>query len=157
MAVYLKTSEEIGIMQEANQVVAAALQAIKKLAKPGVTTWELEQVAEKTALDHGAKPAFKGYKGSGPYPFPASLCASVNEEVVHGIPSKERKLKEGDILSVDFGVLYRGFFGDSAITVPIGRISPQTERLLVVTSEALELGIQQAVAGNRIWQPGSIC
>ena len=155
MAVYLKTSDEIGIMREANQVVAAALEAVRKLAKPGVSTWELDQVAEKTALDHGAKPAFKGYKGSGPYPFPASLCVSVNEEVVHGIPSKERKLKEGDILSVDFGVVYRGFFGDSAVTIPIGKVSPQTERLLVVTAEALELGILQVVEENRIADIGN--
>ncbi len=155
MAVYLKTSEEIGIMQEANQIVAEVLEAVRQLAKPGVSTWELDLAAEKMALDRGSKPAFKGYKGAGPYPFPASLCISLNEEVVHGIPSKERKLRDGDILSVDFGVVYKGFFGDSAITIPIGKVSPVAERLLVVTQEALELGIEQAVEGKRISDIGN--
>ncbi|HOX45153.1 MAG TPA: type I methionyl aminopeptidase [Myxococcota bacterium] len=155
MAVYLKSAAEIEVMRQANQIVARTLAEVRQAAKPGVTTLELDELAEEGIRKAGAKPAFKGYQGSGPYPFPATLCTSLNEEVVHGIPSNQRKLKAGDILSVDCGVLYDRFYGDSAVTIPIGTVSPVAERLMQVTQEALELAIQQARPGNRLSDIGA--
>ncbi len=143
--IIVKSAEQISIMQEANQIVAQTLSMLEKTIDVGVTTWDLDQLAERNCLHHKAKPAFKGYRG-----FPGSLCVSVNEEVVHGIPSRKKKLKNGDIVSIDFGVLYRGYYGDSAITVPVGTVGDRVARLLAVTKESLERGIAQAREGNRV-------
>lgn len=144
-AITLKTPDEIAVMQQANQIVAGVLNLLRSRIVEGVTTFALDKLAEEYCRDHGAVPAFKGYKD-----FPASLCASVNEEVVHGIPSKTKHLKNGDIISLDFGTLYKGFYGDSAITVPVGEIQPKVKLLLDVTRESLMKGIEQALVGNRI-------
>lgn len=141
----VKNPDEIALMQEANQIVAETLVKVRKAVGPGVTTWELDRIAEDHCTSKNAKPAFKGYRG-----FPASLCVSINEEVVHGIPSKKRKLKKGDIISIDFGVFHRGYFGDSAITLPVGRIDSKVDRLLKVTDESLQRAIAQVQIGNRI-------
>lgn len=132
-------------MREANQVVAETLCMLQDIVEPGVTTYDLDKQAEELCRKRGAVPAFKGYRG-----FPGSLCVSVNEEVVHGIPTRKRKLRKGDILSVDFGVKYKGYFGDSAITLPIGKIDADRQRLLDVTQESLERAIAQVIVGNRI-------
>jgi len=141
----LKTPDEIEIMRQADSIVAGVLNLLRSRIVEGVTTYALDKLAEEYCRDHGAVPAFKHYKG-----FPSSLCASVNEEVVHGIPSKKKHLKDGDIISLDFGTLYKGFYGDAAITVPVGNISPEVQLLLDVTRDALMKGIEQAVIGNRI-------
>lgn len=141
----VKSSDEIAIMREANQIVAETLTRIKKCVEPGITTWELDRIAEDMCIEKNVRPAFKGYRG-----FPASLCVSVNEQVVHGIPSRKCKLKKGDILSIDFGVEHRGYFGDSAITLAVGKIDSTANRLLEVTEKSLELAIKQVQVGNRI-------
>jgi len=141
----IKSRDEIMVMREANQIVAEVLTMLEKTAEPGITTLELDQLAEDMCRKRGAIPAFKGYRG-----FPGSLCVSLNEEVVHGIPSRKRKLRKGDILSVDFGTLFRGYYGDSAVTIPVGRIDSVKHKLLTVTRESLEKAIEQVVAGNRI-------
>jgi methionyl aminopeptidase len=132
-------------MYQANQIVSGVLEMLEKEIVSGISTYALDKKAEEFCRDHNAIPAFKGYKG-----YPASLCASVNEEVVHGIPSKKKILKEGDIISLDFGTLYKGFYGDAAITVAVGEILPQIRLLLDVTKIALQKGIEQVVIGNRI-------
>ncbi len=142
--IILKTPAEIAVMAEASRVVAEALAIVKKAVCPGITTDELDRIAEEAIRTRGAVPAFKGYRN-----YPKTLCASVNEQVVHGIPSK-RKLKEGDIIGLDLGAIVAGFYGDSAVTVAVGRIPEQTEKLVRVTEEALYLGIEQAVVGNRL-------
>ena len=144
-AIILKSPDEIKIMQEANQIVAETLDILREKIEPGKSTWQLNRLAEKYIEKRNAEPAFKGYRG-----FPGSVCISINEEVVHGIPSKKMILQEGDIISIDFGVKYKGFYGDAAITVPVGKISSENEKLLKVTKEALYKGIDQARAGNRI-------
>lgn len=143
--VLVKTPDEIKIMQEANQIVAEVLSMLFEVTEPGISTFELDKMAEELCLKRNSIPAFKGYHG-----FPNSLCVSINEEVVHGIPSRKRKLKKGDILSVDFGVCYKGFFGDSAVTIPVGKIKKPVHDLLRVTKESLELAIKQVVVGNRV-------
>ncbi len=150
MTVYLKSEAEIALMHKADQLVAKVLQAVAKAVRPGVTTLDLDRMAEEMTLQAGAKPAFKGYQGAGPYPFPGSLCTSVNSEVVHGIPSDERKLAEGDILSVDFGVLLDGFYGDSAVTIPVGAIDEKAQRLIDVTRDSLERAIRVVKPNNRL-------
>lgn len=142
--IILKSPSEIEKMRRSNQIVAEILEEIKKVVRPGITTRDLEELAGDLLAKKKAKPAFKGYNG-----FPAALCTSINEEIVHGIPS-DRVLKEGDILSLDFGVIYDDFYGDAAITLPIGKISPQAERLLRVAEEALYLAIDQARPENRL-------
>lgn len=132
-------------MRRANQFVAAVLAELEAMVAPGVTTADLDRAAEKLTREGGAEPAFKGYRG-----YPATLCASVNDEVVHGIPSPSRALKPGDIVSLDMGVKLDGFFGDSAVTVPVGPVPPETEALLAATREALGLGIAQAQVGSRL-------
>ena len=139
-----KTPAEIEKMRCCNQIVAEVLNEIKERAHPGVTTLELDQLSEKIALRHGAKPAFKGYHG-----FPNSLCASVNNVIVHGIPS-HTELCTGDILSVDFGVYSDGFYGDAAITIRIGEVTPEASRLVEVTRASLEKAIDQVQVGNRV-------
>jgi methionyl aminopeptidase len=142
--IILKTPAEIAVMAEASRVVAEALAIVRKAVCVGISTEELDRIAEEAIRGRGAIPAFKGYRN-----FPKTLCASVNEQVVHGIPSK-RKLKEGDIIGLDLGAIVGGFYGDSAVTVAVGRIPEATAKLVQVTEEALYLGIKQAVVGNRL-------
>jgi methionyl aminopeptidase len=141
---YLKTDEEVALLRESNILVSKTLAEIAKLIKPGVTTLYLDSVAETYIRDNGGSPAFKGYGG-----FPNTLCTSVNEEVVHGIPSGY-VLKEGDVISIDCGVILNGWYGDSAYTFPVGEIEDDLKRLLSFTKESLEDGVREAVAGNRI-------
>lgn len=143
--IYLKTAEEIELLRENNLLVSATLAEIGKHVRPGVSTLELDKIAEDFIRSHGAEPGFLGYGG-----FPNTLCMSINEEVVHGIPSAKRILKEGDVLSVDCGTLMKGFYGDSAYTFAVGEIDPAVKGLLRVTKEALYKGVAQAKAGNRI-------
>jgi methionyl aminopeptidase len=147
-----KSPAELEKMRKAGMLVYQILSKVRELVQEGVTTLDLEVVAEKMIRDAGAKPAFKGYyvpaAGS---KFPTVLCTSVNCEVVHGMPSAKRVLRAGDIVSVDTGVQLDGYFGDSAITVPVGEVSDEVKRLLRVTEESLELAIQQARAGNRLF------
>ena len=142
--IILKTPDEIALMAKASRVVAEALEVLKSAAKPGVTTDELDRLAEAEIRCRGAIPAFKGYRN-----YPKTLCASVNEQVVHGIPSK-RVLKDGDIIGLDLGAIVGGFYGDSAVTIAVGRIDEKAATLVRVTEESLSLGIQQAVVGNRL-------
>ncbi|MBW2109400.1 MAG: type I methionyl aminopeptidase [Deltaproteobacteria bacterium] len=142
--VILKSPREIDKIRRSNQMVAEILATLKKKVTPGTDTLTLDKMAESLALEKKAVPAFKGYRG-----FPYSLCASVNDQVVHGFPNR-RPLREGDILSLDFGIYYDGYYGDAAVTVSVGRISREAQRLLKVTEEALWLGIRQAVVGNRL-------
>ena len=146
--ILLKNADEIAIMRRANQIVGEILVELAGAVKPGVSTDELDEIAEALTHEKGAKPAFKGYRPRGVV-YPKSLCVSVNDEIVHGIPSG-RRLKSGDIVGLDFGVVYQGFFGDSARTVAVGGISSNANRLLSVTRDALYAGIQQARIGNRI-------
>ena len=142
--ILLKSEREIRCMREAGRIVALALDAVGKVVEPGITTQELDELARRTIVEHGAKPAFKGLYG-----FPANICVSVNCEVVHGIPGS-RKLAEGDIVSVDCGAEIDGFNGDSAITIPVGTVSPEIARLIEETRNALYKGIEQAIVGNRV-------
>lgn len=139
-----KTPREVEIMREAGRIVALTHQELKKHIKPGITTLELDQIAEDFIRSQGAIPSFKGYNG-----FPGSICASVNEELVHGIPGP-RVLKDGDIISIDIGAMYNGYHGDSAWTYPVGKISDTAQHLLTVTEQALYEGLAQAKPGNRL-------
>jgi len=141
---YLKTDEEVGLLKESNFLVSKTLAEIARHIKPGVTTLYLDNIAEAFIRDHNAVPAFKGYGG-----FPNTLCTSVNDEVVHGIPSGYA-LKDGDIISVDCGVILNGWYGDSAYTFAVGEISEEVRKLLEFTKASLEEGVKAAVAGNRI-------
>ncbi|MBK7133218.1 MAG: type I methionyl aminopeptidase [Bacteroidales bacterium] len=141
---YFKTDEEVGLLRESNLLVSRTLAEMASIIKPGITTLYLDKIAESFIRDNGATPAFKGYGG-----FPNTLCTSVNDEVVHGIPSSY-VLKEGDIISVDCGVILNGWYGDSAFTFPVGEISEEIRRLLDFTRASLEEGVKEAVAGNRI-------
>jgi methionyl aminopeptidase len=142
--IILKTPGEIAIIAKASRLVAETLQVLKREVRPGVTTEELDRMAESFIRSRGGLPAFKGYRN-----YPKTLCASVNEQVVHGIPSK-RILKEGDIIGLDLGAIVDGFYGDSAVTVTVGPVHPKVTELLRVTEEALYAGIAQAVVGNRL-------
>ncbi len=146
--IILKSPQEIAMMREAGRINALALEAVRQAIRPGVTTAELDAIAEEVIRSHGAKPAFKGYPG--PYPYPATITVSINEELVHGIPSPKRVIREGDIVSIDCGTVYRGFIADSAFTVGVGEISPLAQKLLKVTEEALYKGIEQLRPGRRI-------
>lgn len=145
--IYLKNEDELKKMRAAGLINAKALQAVRSLIRPGVTTAELDQAAEEVIRDHGATPTFKGYPG--PYPYPATITVCINEEMVHGIPSG-RKLQEGDIVSIDCGTTLDGFVGDSAFSLGVGEISNQARQLLKVTEEALYLGIEKMRPGNRV-------
>jgi methionyl aminopeptidase len=147
--IVLKSREEIERMRVASAIVAEVLATLRERAKPGVTTAELDEVAEELTRKRGAKPAFKGYVVQGRV-FPATVCISVNEEVVHGVPSKRRVLKEGDIVGLDFGVSVDGYFGDAAMTVPIGKVPQKAQRLMEVTRAALEAGIDAVRPGGYI-------
>jgi methionyl aminopeptidase len=140
----LKSKREIEIMCGACQLVATVLQELREHCKAGITTRELDRIAEEKTIKSGATPLFKGYRG-----YPKSLCTSINHQVVHGIPG-DYILKDGDIVSMDFGAMYKGYCGDAAITVPIGKITAKTAELLRVTEECLYLGIEQMIAGNHL-------
>ena len=144
----LKSPREIEILRRANVIVAEILRELKQKVAPGVTTLELDAVAEELTYKKKAQPAFKGYTMGGRV-YPRALCASVNEEIVHGIPS-DRALKEGDVVGLDFGVIYDGFYGDAAITVGVGKVSDEAQRLMQVTEEALFKGIEQLQEGKRL-------
>lgn len=141
---YLKSEEEVELLRASNMLVSMTLGMLAGEIRPGISTLELDRLAETFIRDHGAVPGFKGYNG-----FPATLCTSVNEAVVHGIPSSY-VLKEGDIISVDCGVIMNGYYGDTAFTFAVGEIDPAVRRLLDVTRESLEAGVEKAVAGNRV-------
>lgn len=141
----LKSRKEIEKIRRACLIVAEVLQRLKEEIKPGISTWDLDRISEELVSKKGAEPAFKGYRG-----YPCALCASVNEEIVHGIPSKKKILREGDIVSLDFGVVIDGFYGDAAITVPVGKVSECARRLCKVTEESLYKGIEQARIGKRL-------
>lgn len=145
--IVLKNKEEIEHIRAASQVVVEVLRTLKEQALPGVSTWDLDVMAEEMTHKKRAKPAFKGYRN-----YPSSICCAINNEVVHGIPSKNRVLFEGDILSIDFGVYRDGFYGDSAITIPIGNITPEAETLLDVTKNSLYKGIEKAIPSNRLYE-----
>jgi len=147
--VYLKTDEEIELMREANQLVGKTQGELARHIAPGVSTLQLDKIAEEFIRDHGATPAFLGYGG-----FPNSICASVNDVVVHGIPSAKQILKEGDVISVDIGTTLNGFTGDSAYTFCVGEVSPEVKELLKTTKESLFVGIKEAVEGARIGDIG---
>ncbi len=136
--------EEVRAIKRSNQIVATILNELEEMIKPGIRTKELDEWAETRAREMGAIPAFKGYRD-----YPASLCTSINEEIVHGIPSS-RSLREGDILSLDFGVLYEGYYGDAAATFPVGKITPQAKKLIQTAKEAFYKGLEQIKVGNRI-------
>jgi len=143
--IVIKSKKELELMREAGRLNALALATVREMIRPGITTAELDAAAEEVIRKHGAVPVFKGYPG--PYPYPATLCISINEELVHGIPGK-RKLKVGDIVSVDCGSQLDGFIGDSAFTIGVGEISPLAQRLLQVTEQSLYEGIKMMRAGN---------
>lgn len=145
----LKSSTEIEKLYKANQIVAEVLSRLAEEVKPGIDTLTLDRIAETMCRKQGAVPAFLNYPG--PVPYPASICASINEEVVHGIPSKKRILVEGDIISIDFGVKIDGYYGDSAITLAVGKVSGEAAKLMDVTRKALFAGIDQAREGNRLF------
>ena len=142
--IILKTPDEIVVMALASRVVAETLEVLKKAVRPGITTDELDRLAEEEIRSRGARPAFKGYRS-----YPKTLCASVNDQVVHGIPSK-RVLKDGDIIGLDLGAIVDGFYGDSAVTVAVGQANERNAHLVRVTEEAMYLGIKQAVVGHRL-------
>jgi len=145
----IKGPKELALMRKASRIVAEILEQLVKAAKPGVSTLELDRLAEELTLKKDARPAFKGYK-PGDVEYRHSLCVSINSEIVHGIPKAARRLKPGDIVGLDFGVVYQGFYGDAATTVAIGKVSACAERLMKVTREALYAGIAEARVGNRI-------
>jgi len=141
----LKSEAEVAVMREAGQIVGRVLRELGEAVQPGASTWDLDQLAERRLREAGGVPTFKGYRG-----FPASICASVNEQVVHGIPRKDIVLQDGDILSIDIGVTYRGYVGDTAATFPVGTVDDESRQLMDVTRQSLEEAIQAAVVGNRL-------
>ncbi len=140
-----KSPQEIARMREAGQVLVAAMRLCREMAEPGVSTLEIDQEVEALIREAGARPAFKGYRG-----FPATICASINDEVVHGIPAAHRRLKEGDIVGLDLGAIVEGYYADAAITLPVGEVTPDVQRLLDVTRESLERAIAESRPGNRL-------
>lgn len=150
MAVVLKSSKEIEKMRRAGKIVREVLELVRSQVRPGATTLDLEKAAEARLKELGVKAAFKGYHG-----YPCVLCTSVNSEVVHGIPSPKRVLKQGDIVSVDFGVVVDGYYGDAAITVPVGAVDEKAARLLKVTEESLQAGIAAVKPGNTLGDVGA--
>jgi methionyl aminopeptidase len=147
--IFLKTAQEIAIMRTANLIVAEVLAEVRRRVRPGVTTAELDHVAEEMTRRRGATPAFKGYEVAGRV-FPRSICISINDEVVHGIPSERRALQEGDLVGLDFGVRYQGFYGDAAMTVAVGQADDEAARLMRATRDALWAGIDKVHVGNRL-------
>jgi len=153
--IIIKTPQEIEILREGGRRLATVLYKVRDMVAPGVSTYELDKYAEKLIRDMGDTPAFLNYRPeSARIPFPATLCVSVNDEVVHGIPKKERILKEGDILSIDLGIKHKGLFTDMAMTVPVGEVSPANLKLMKITEQALQVGIDASVGGNRVGDIG---
>ena len=152
--IFLKTEDEIKLLRQSNLLVGKTLAEVAKFIKPGVTTKDLDKIAEEFIRDNGAIPTFKGFPNQYGDPFPASICTSVNDQVVHGIPSEKVVLKDGDIVSIDCGTYLNGFCGDSAYTFCVGDVEPEVLQLLKVTKEALYKGIQQAVVGKRLGDIG---
>ena len=150
MKIFLKTEDELELMRQANQLVGRTLGELAKHIKPGITTLQLDKIADEYIRDHGAIPTFKGFPNPYGGPFPASICTSVNEIVVHGVPNAETILKDGDIISIDCGTLLNGFCGDSCYTFCVGEVSDEVRKLLRVTKDSLYLGIEQAVAGHHL-------
>jgi len=148
--IFLKSESELELMHRANVLVHRALESVRRAARPGVTTAELDELAEQLIVEGGGRPAFKGYRG-----FPATLCTSVNDEIVHGIPSSKVRLREGDILSVDCGAVVGGYYGDAAITVAVGGISEEALRLVEITRQCLEDAVEQVWPGNRLGDVGA--
>ena len=155
MKIFLKTEDEIELMRKANQLVGKTLAELAKHIKPGVTTLHLDHIAEEFIRDHGAIPTFKNFPNPYGGPFPASICTSVNDVVVHGVPNDQTVLKDGDIISVDCGTLLDGFNGDSAYTFCVGEVSEEVQQLLRTTKESLYLGIENAQAGKHLGDIGS--
>jgi len=149
MAIHLRSADEIEKMHRAGLIVHEVLNTLRSSVRPGMTTMDLEKIAEEKIAGKPGHPAFKGYRG-----YPCVLCTSVNSEIVHGIPSPKRKLKEGDIVSIDFGMEVDGYFADSAVTVPVGKIKPELQKLLDVTRDSLDRAIEQMRAGNRLGDVG---
>lgn len=154
MKIFLKTEDEIELMRRANQLVGKTLGVLAKHIKPGVTTLQLDKIADEFIRDHGAIPTFKNFPNPFGGPFPASICTSVNDVVVHGVPDSKTVLKDGDIISIDCGTLLDGFNGDSCYTFCVGEVSPEVRQLLKITKESLYLGIEQATAGKRVGDIG---
>lgn len=148
MAINYKTAEELAIMREAGRINNQALAAMRAAIRPGISTLELDQIGVDVLAQHGAEAAFLGYPPDGPHPFPATITICINDELVHGIPSADRILQEGDIVSIDCGTVHKGFVGDSAFSAGVGKISPAAQRLLDVTDEALRVAIAACVVGN---------
>ena len=149
MAIHLRSAEEIEKMHRAGLIVHEVLNTLRSSVRPGMTTMDLEKIAEEKIAGKPGHPAFKGYRG-----YPCVLCTSVNSEIVHGIPSPKRKLKEGDIVSIDFGMEVDGYFADSAVTVPVGKIGPELQKLLDVTRDSLDRAIDKMRTGNRLGDVG---
>src|SRR5438034_2126656 len=149
MAIHLRSAGEIEKMHRAGLIVHDVLSSLRASVRPGMTTMDLEKLAEEKIAGKPGHPAFKGYRG-----YPCVLCTSVNSEIVHGIPSPKRKLKEGDIVSIDFGMEVDGYYADSAVTVPVGRIKPEVQKLLDVTKESLDRAIDKMRPGNRLGDVG---
>lgn len=143
--IILKTPQEIELIAQASRIVALTIAFLRERVKPGITTADLDRWAEEFIVREGGRPAFKGYRG-----YPATLCTSVNEEVVHGIPSPRKRLEEGDIIGIDVGAIVEGYYGDAAVTVPVGQISEAAAHLIRVTEEALAAGLEQVKVGNRL-------
>ena len=150
MKIFLKTEDEIELMRQANRLVGKTLGELAKHIRPGVTTLELDRIADTFIRDNGATPTFKGFPNPYGGPFPASICTSVNDVVVHGVPGQDTVLKEGDIISIDCGTLLNGYNGDSCYTFCVGEVSEEVKRLLEVTKASLYKGIEQAVAGRHV-------
>ncbi|MBN2190354.1 MAG: type I methionyl aminopeptidase [Candidatus Aureabacteria bacterium] len=148
--IVIKTPEQVEKIKHGGKILAELFEIFKHKIKPGVTTGELDTIAEEFLLNRGVKPAFKGYKG-----FPATLCVSINEEVVHGIPSSDKILREGDIVSIDVGAIHEGFYSDAARTYPVGRIRGELENLIRVTKESLDVAISRAVVQNKLFDISS--
>jgi len=148
--IFLKSSNELEVMDHANKLVHRVLREVEGAARPGVTTAELDELAEDTIRDHGGVPAFKGYRG-----FPATLCTSINDVIVHGIPSRRERLRDGDLLSVDCGVLYDGFYGDAAVTFGIGQVNGSAQRLMNVTRQCLDDAVAAVAPGSRLGDVGA--
>jgi len=149
MAIHLRSAEELQRMHHAGLIVHEVLTALRRAVKPGMTTMDLEKLAEEKIAGRPGRAAFKGYRG-----YPCALCTSVNSEIVHGIPSPKRKLREGDIVSIDFGMEVDGYYADSAVTVPVGQVRPELKKLLEVTRESLDHAIDKMRAGNRLGDVG---
>ena len=147
--ILIKTEKEIKIMRESGKILARIMKELEEMVRPGITTKYLDKVAENLILKCGAKPSFKNYEG-----FPATICSCINEEIVHCIPC-DRKLKQGDIFSIDMGVLYKGYHSDMAVTVPVGKISPEAQRLIRITKKALKRGIKKVRPGNTFGDIGN--